>query len=520
MHRKFLAYFGVLVFLLMLSTGLFNYLVDPYNIWHAYRRIGFNQFPIKAEDMDRLIKPIEMTRIKPHTVFIGHSQVVWCIEPSTYTGLTGNSAYNFAMLGSGIYEMRRCLEHAIASDDELKEVYLCVNFDMFAANKNHRIGRKKGDFDEEQIGKSYITGQNIEKTIFSWKAIEDSLETVRENNKNRYDFPYYTMGGRWHDKVIEHYFHRRQWGFNASLLVMARLDYYYEDMQFDEELFDELKKCLEMCREHNIKLVVYTIPMHARSLELYSPSWNLFEEWERRLANMTPFMDFIGYNEITMSVADNGVWTNRTNPYFWDTHHAKVVVGDMIIKRILCIGGISSDFGVMVTPENVEQHLTQLRQAHEVWEKNHPESVEEVRYYTGFSSLVPQFISGKVPQYGSSLVQIDQGTKDDIFHAVLPSNGHLEFGGSSMTLGDMPFTSYVMLIGQNDKRYYALAEPKDSPTTADFMRSHKYDHRGIYLNASLRSVEPGTYELYVLEVAKDGRVFQSDVLGQVTVNAE
>jgi hypothetical protein len=39
---------------------------------------------------------------------------------------------------------------------------------------------------------------------------------------------------------------------------------------------------------------------------------------------------------------------------------------------------VPSDFGVLITPNNIESHLAKIRSDREVWAKNHPDEVKLV----------------------------------------------------------------------------------------------------------------------------------------------
>lgn len=517
MYKKFIcAFLGISGALLLLAGG-FNIAVDPYNVWRIYQRVGFNAWSPKAEDLDRLIQPIAFVPAQPEAVFLGTSQVIWGIEASEYTRLTGKSAYNMGMLGSSIYEIRRSLEHAVAVDGNLREVFVCVNFELFAANARHPLAQKKPEFDESQIGCSHMTGENIARTAFSFKALEDSLATIRENRQHRYDFSYYMPTGRWQDKSIEKYCQNRQWQFNASMVIMARNDYYYEDMELDEDCLGEMQRIIDICREHDLALHVYTLPAHARSMQLYAEAWPVYEAWMHRLVQMVPVLDFAGYNEMTMSEAQPGLLSESSNPYFWDSHHAKAAVGDMVLAVLAGTPEARAGFGTLLTPETVDQKLASLRAGRALWEQAHPESVEEVRYYRGFSPLVPQAVQAAGREALQGVARLDRDTGAERLRLKVSRGERLDLTGEHLTPAGQLRIMYGLLDNGQGQCYYAMAEPVSNPALAGFMHDKTYEGSGFHIQEPLREVEPGDYGLYLLEVAQDGRVYRSGLLAQLTV---
>ena len=64
-----------------------------------------------------------------------------------------------------------------------------------------------------------------------------------------------------------------------------------------------------------------------------------------------------------------------------DNSHYSPQAGDLVLNRILSFQTekIPEDFGILVTSDNIESHLEQIRLAKEVWRKEHPEEVNLVK---------------------------------------------------------------------------------------------------------------------------------------------
>lgn len=67
--------------------------------------------------------------------------------------------------------------------------------------------------------------------------------------------------------------------------------------------------------------------------------------------------------------------------YYLDGTHYRKEVGDKILNRVLSYQQESGfdDFGVLITPKNIESHLVKIRATREVWAKNNPDVVELVQ---------------------------------------------------------------------------------------------------------------------------------------------
>ena len=511
MYRKFLAIFTLSAFSLVFSVVLFNCITDPYNIWNLYRRAGFNQWTPKAETQDRLILPIRFLSVRPETLFMGNSQVAWGVEASEYTKLTGKTAYNMGMLGSSIYEVRRSLEHAIAVDENLEEVYVSVFFEQFAANDRHPIRQKSEALDANRLGRKFISLETFFKTTLSLDATKDALETVKVNREKKYDFDFYMPTGRWSDASIERFCKDNNWTFNRSIKLMAR-DGYYEDMALSELAMEEMQRIVECCQEKGIKLHVHTMPSHARYMENYVVAWDVYEEWMRRLVQITPITDFTDYNQFTMSDAPE----DKANQYYWDSLHLKTTLSNKLLAELS--GKAAMVLGTVLNTDNVEAHLSLLKEKRKAWETSHPESLEEARYYSGFFKEVPLALQHKRLITGKSVVRLNTDSGMEKLSATLHRQDRLDLTGNHLTPAGKVQVMYAVLENGNGEKYYTMAEPVPDASMAAFMHDKSYEASGFHIQEPLGKVENGNYSLYLVEVAEDGSAYRSDCIANVSVN--
>ena len=97
--------------------------------------------------------------------------------------------------------------------------------------------------------------------------------------------------------------------------------------------------------------------------------WNVYELWLRSLATVVAahrggsisLWDLGGYSPYTTEPAPaKGSNTTQTE-WFWDILHFKRKLGDLILSRLLT--GQPSGFGLLLTPENVDNQLAGERTA-------------------------------------------------------------------------------------------------------------------------------------------------------------
>ncbi|SEH25193.1 hypothetical protein [Selenomonas sp. KH1T6] len=502
---------------LLLLVGAFNIIVDPYDVWRLYRQVGFNQWSVQVGRSDRLVKPVTFNRQKPEVLFLGDSVGAWGLDTDEYARLTGKSSYNFAMLGCTIYEMRRALEYAISTDDELREVMLEVNFGTFTYDPSKPWEKTAPGFDDKQMKARHITLENVARTAFSWQALEDSLKTISVNRQTQCSRTYFLPSGCYDPVSVEHYCTSNRWTFNISLAGWAR-EGRFRTAALNEEALAEYQRIIDICREHGLKLRVFVPPVHARSFEQFASAWELYAAWARRMAAMMPYTSFEGFNEMTVSPAAEGLLTADTNEYFWDSYHMKIAAGNRILAALAGPEESVAGFGRLVTEGTVEEHLAALAAGVRSWEASHPESKEEVLYYAGFSPLVPGRLQGRhwTKDEGLATLEVDQHELP--VHIEKPQSSHLELAGARLTLHEGSTAMYAVLTpSQGGERLYSIAERRESREAAAFMRNPGYGENGFLIREPLWDVPQGSYILTILDVPEQGEIRESAPLAEVIV---
>ena len=140
---------------------------------------------------------------------------------------------------------------------------------------------------------------------------------------------------------------------------------------------NNFEQIVEFCRQHNIELIVFISPSHATQWEALrvTDRWESFEQWKRKMVDITPVWDFSGYNSITTEPIKE-VMIN-----YVDNSHYTPKIGELVLNRILSydVGKVPPDFGVLMTPENIDNHLANIRADREKWAKNRSNEVQLVK---------------------------------------------------------------------------------------------------------------------------------------------
>lgn len=146
----------------------------------------------------------------------------------------------------------------------------------------------------------------------------------------------------------------------------------------------------------DIDLRLFISPAHARQWETLAVSglWSKWEEWKRRLTVMNeveaaragkspfPIWDFSGYNSISTEAVPALNDVNIIMRYYIDSSHYTAAAGNLVLDRLFDYHSpertLPADFGVRITPANIEAHLARIRDERERYRRTHAADVAEI----------------------------------------------------------------------------------------------------------------------------------------------
>ncbi len=364
-YQKFYLTFFLITLMPILGASIFNYIIDPYGIFNSPKLQKFNDAKIKKDDNDRLFKTVDIIKRKPDTIILGSSRTKQGINPENPV-FKGKNTYNLGINGSNLYEVKRYLQHAIANNKKIDLVVFGVDFFMF-----NKLVENQPTYNENRLEKTHIYYQDIINNLFSLDAVIASAETLEKSIKKDEDFNYGKNGFMPSRKVDDG---KTKWRFEQGINVYYD---FHNEYEFSNQHLENFREIVKICQENNIELKIFISPSHATQWEAIRQTgqWETFEDWKRKLVQISPVWDFSGYNSITTEAIAN------TMNYYVDNSHYNEAVGNLILNRIYNenIDTMPQDFGVLITPENIEQHLTNIRTNRENWKQNNPEAITLVK---------------------------------------------------------------------------------------------------------------------------------------------
>lgn len=323
--KKFIMKLALFLALLALLVIPFNVYVDPYNIFHAtcIRDNG-------VEPNKNYIKTKYVLEHKDEydSYLFGSSRAGFM----DVSKLPEGNWYNLSYSEGLPKEQYETLKALISQGEVPERVYLSVDNISFLVDPAYHEGQlyRQAYPYEGSMGEKLRFYANYLDTI----TTAESLSVINGYNGDSEALQQrmYTTGCE--DLTLDVI-------FDASNTKAYWADYY--EPRIDEAI-DDIGLIVELCKEYDIQLTVFTNPLHIATYERAVGKGYL--EFLMKLAEITPYYNFSGYNRISMN-----------NEYYFETSHFTPEAGD-IMMDILVNGGDDHDiyaqgFGWYVTEENL-----------------------------------------------------------------------------------------------------------------------------------------------------------------------
>ncbi|GAB6043247.1 hypothetical protein [Endothiovibrio diazotrophicus] len=372
--RRFLTAAALLYFTAIAVIGGVSALIDPYDLIHTPD--PNHTKPFVLENL-LLHKAAAVARVRPEAVILGSSRAGHGLVPPAAGGMR---VYNLAVPGASPYQMRRLLQHAHA----IHPIRLAVaGIDLFTFNRHYLFA----DLDESLLatdtdGRPQPLWRLRQFLLpLSWDLVSKGLESLHTATPAIRLYPL----GNWETIPAG--------GTRAAFLDNERT--YLTTSWFpppghrfelDEGAFEAFAELLRFARREGTELKLFLSPVHARQWEAADAAglWPQVEEWRRRVTaiaarEQTPLWDFAGYNSVTTEPLPRGEDDPPTRGY-QESSHYHPSTGERVLHRLFDYGEPPPpDFGVRLTPANLESRIAAIRAAREAYRQRFPADVEEIR---------------------------------------------------------------------------------------------------------------------------------------------
>ena len=388
--RNHLLQIFVATFIALVAIAGFNWLVDPYGIWNSPKIRGVNTAQSELAIHERIYKTVGLARHPADTIILGTSRSDIGINPN-HPAL-GKDAINLAISAQPNRETHRLFD---ALNDRQKINTVVIGLDFFASNN---LLREPPDFVAENF-----TIDRSWKLAFSGSTLMDSLRTIIKRKVLLSDTwserglrlwsAQYIKEGEGHRKLMK----GSENGYLAvNYLPLPSCSYGFSSTDGRLPQLEEIRAIFARAHSDHIALKLLISPSHARQWETLAAAglWGKWEEWKHRLVKMNeeeaqragqpifPLWDFSGYNSISTEVVPVLGDTTTMMHWYFDSSHFTPAAGDLVLDRIFNYKSpdrtVPDDFGVLLTSQNIESRLANIRADREHYRQSHPDDINEI----------------------------------------------------------------------------------------------------------------------------------------------
>jgi hypothetical protein len=384
--RRYLIICGITFLFLLVLTGGINLLVDPDGRLRIVDIEGFNQIKFSPKRDSRQGKAVALEQCDYDVIILGSSTAEIGLSPSS-AEFGGKAAFNAALKSSSTYELYRMAQFtALLNDPEA----VVIGLDFYAFNQ----GQTFADDYEQSVLAETADGWGLARYALSIKTLRAAVVTVNWNIRD-------IAKGCAHNgqqTVVQSYAGAKgsRGAFDFIQERYMSNPTTYGNYRLGTKNLREFEEVLRLYVNRGTHVYLFVSPVHAALLTLIKelglePQYG---EWQRELvrivarvnAELRPaeplvLWDFSGYSGIaTEAVPDGGEGTAMEG---WrDPPHYKPHIGDMILARILgteSARAIPPDFGIRLTPDNIEAVLAERSAAALRYEQTDPMEVANTR---------------------------------------------------------------------------------------------------------------------------------------------
>lgn len=370
------------------TLALFNILMDPYLVFGVPRVAGLNARKPAVEDQLFLMKAYDVLRVSPNTLILGSSSVGLGLNPeSTAWPDEERPVYNLGVPNGRPLESYRYLQHATAKHRP-KMIVLGLEFRDIVPfyeptarpEYDSRLLVTRDGAPNAAIGR-----QRADDLLRATLSFDTSIDGVHALLGNIVGDSSDIDHGGWDHRPYRHL--ARLVGA-SPMFALSDIHYstLYPDSRVDMSSLEHVRAILDLCSKRGIEALLVIDPSYVDELEIldFAGKWPALEEWKRKLTALVDeyaksglhaeLWDFYGYDEYSTEALPEG---RRSLRWFLNPVHYTHALGDVMLSRMFT-GGRGS-FGEKLLPENIENHLQDVRSAQARYRQSRPKDAERVR---------------------------------------------------------------------------------------------------------------------------------------------
>ncbi len=369
---------GLTTLAVLIAIVTINYVVDPYLI-HQWNTKHIQRLSPAQQKIMPWAKTYAAYRYRPEVVYLGSSRTEIGL-PTDFHLFADKRVFNLAIIGASFGDAVNMLRHTSVFHRPEIVVWGLDYGDQF------KVESSNSDFNPALVaqGPSYPiwrTFLNIKRSV-SMDMAGESLKIISGFSEQKCRSLLATYGQK-SSQCLEHIMRNEGGTAKAFDKVMQKNKPLAEphDVQTALQLLDRVTD--DYCRKGTI-FRLYLQPIHALAeVSYWGQQWENLGHWKRSLTAVIDgrrrqgcdirFVDFSGFNRITTEEIPQA--TGHENmQYYWEHSHYRSEVGQIILEQLFRKDRrkVADDFGVELTSETIEQHLSDFRKKRSQYITSHP----------------------------------------------------------------------------------------------------------------------------------------------------
>lgn len=340
--------------------------IDPYGVSPLKIKLkGLNYYKPERLDIDRLIKPFEVWRYQPKTIFIGTSRIHQSLDPAIFDGTTYAPAYNAAIPASTLTENVANIEQFMKLDRNIKHIF--VELFLYNFTQPFPEAKSKG-------WKQFFS--NAASLLISSDALLNAIKTININwNINKSHKPIPAQIAERGYRLPKGDFNPGE-TFNDMLFIHTVLNWNASThLSLKEDAFKPLDRILALAQQRGIQVHFFITPNYPwddyRLMTL--GYWPLLEKWLRKIATYPNVVSFSQYNQCTQEEP-----TLEPKMKWWnDPIHFNLNMGRTLLNTYLGNPekNIPKNLMRILNTNTVETIIAKRKAGIIRWAANHPDFV-------------------------------------------------------------------------------------------------------------------------------------------------
>jgi hypothetical protein len=378
-------------FALLLGAALtVNWLADPYAVFGTPVLKGINEVKPAIATNQRIFKMVGYARQRMDALILGTSRADAGLSPR-HEGFRNLRTVNLATPAQTNAETELIFKF-VSDRSDLKTAV--IGLDFFASNAllTDTDDFTLDNFAQDRKWKLFFSIDTLsasQQSLFQSGSPPIRPDEARENKPKKFSRQAFIASEKSY-----------MWG--GTYLPSPQCRYVFEadrpeyGKRYRSDPLAAIRSIMALAHRRHIKLYLFISPSHARQWEVLAAVglWAPWEEWKRRLVRINqeealragqapfPLWDFSGYHSLSTEALPDASDDNAMMYGYIESSHYKPIIGNLALDRLFNLKApgrsVPEDFGVNLTPMNIDGHLRTIRRAREHYRQTHPKDIAEI----------------------------------------------------------------------------------------------------------------------------------------------